>query len=77
MREHIIAELTDLVREESRYASELWTVLQEVRLWAAENGYQLPDCARSNRRDFLYERFDAINERHFKIDALIERREVH
>lgn len=70
-------ELSKLAREESRYASELWTVLQEVRLWAAGNGYQLPDCARGSRRDFLYERFDAIAERHVRIDALIGSQEVH
>jgi hypothetical protein len=75
MSNPIVTEMTALVREESRYASELWTVLQELRVWAACEGIELPAFAKPNRA-FYHDRMEEICERHRRIDALINHGEV-
>ncbi|CAB3784234.1 hypothetical protein [Pararobbsia alpina] len=57
------AKLLALFRAESKYTAELWTILQELRLWAAVEGIALPDFAKPNRTLYI-DRFDEVNDRH-------------
>ncbi|MEI7296581.1 hypothetical protein WCQ02_30945 [Paraburkholderia tropica] len=64
------AKLLALFREQEKYNAELWTVLQELRVWAALNGVELPSFAKPNR-DFYYNRMDEVHARQDAIEGYL------
>lgn len=63
-------DLLPLLEEERKYVVELWTVLQDVRLWAQINRFELPQSARPNSA-FNLERHSKIQTRHKEIERTI------
>ncbi|MFJ2989984.1 hypothetical protein ACIPF8_19125 [Collimonas sp. NPDC087041] len=65
-----LRDLLPLLEEERKYVVELWTVLQDVRLWAQLNQHELPQSARPNSA-FNLDRHSKIQTRHKEIERVI------
>lgn len=64
----ILLQLTSLFEDERKYTRQLWTVLQEIRMWGELRGVELPECALVNR-SFYIDRHLHIQNRHRQIKS--------
>ncbi|WP_211474801.1 hypothetical protein [Collimonas humicola] len=69
-------DLLPLLEEERRYVVELWTVLQDVRLWAQLNKLELPQSARPNST-FNLDQHSKLQSRHKEIEQAISEAVIH
>jgi hypothetical protein len=71
-----LQDLLPLLEEERKYVVELWTVLQDVRLWAQLNNFELPQSARPNST-FNLDQHSKLQSRHKEIERVISEALVH
>lgn len=64
------AKLLALFRDQEKYSAELWTVLQELRVWAALSGIELPSFAKPNRT-FYHDRMEEVCARQAAIENFL------